>query len=317
MEEVLVLGLPSIMPALESLYSHKYKFLKLFNSKLSLLPFLQTQNVTPSSIRAILSNPLQALTADLLRLLPAVALIITTSVGTDHIDLLECRRRSIQVLSVREGSSADDVAEFAVGLLIDALCKISAADRHIRKCVSYNFPLPSNSKLGGKRVGIVGLGRIGGEVAKRLEAFDCRVMYHSRKEKPFVSYPFCSNVVELAGNSDILVVCCSLNEQTRHIINREVMLALGKDGVIVNVGRGALIDEKELVGCLMEREIRGAGLDVFENEPNVPKDLFALDNVVLTPHAASLTNESSKKKYELVAESLDTFFASKPPVTPE
>ncbi|XP_016164135.1 uncharacterized protein LOC107606606 [Arachis ipaensis] len=141
-----------------------------------------------------------------------------------------------------------------------------------------------NFQLGGKRVGIIGLGRIGGEVAKRLEAFDCIIMYHSRNKNPSVSYTFYSNVVDLASNSDVLILCCPLTEQTKYIVNKEVMLALGKGGIIVNVGRGALIDEKELVQCLMEGEIRGAGLDVFENEPNVPEELFALDNVVLSPH---------------------------------
>ena len=149
--------------------------------------------------------------------------------------------------------------------------------------------------------------------AKRLEAFGCRIMYNSRNQKPFVSYPFYSNVVELAGNSDVLVLSCSLNEQTRHIVKREVMLALGKEGVIVNIGRGDLIDEKELVRCLMEGEIKGAGLDVFENEPNVPNELFPLDNVVLSPHAASLTSDGFTEVCELAAEALELFFSSKLP----
>ena len=116
---------------------------------------------------------------------------------------------------------------------------------------------------------------------------------------------------ELAGNSDVLVLSCSLNEQTRHIVKREVMLALGKEGVIVNIGRGDLIDEKELVRCLMEGEIKGAGLDVFENEPNVPNELFPLDNVVLSPHAASLTSDGFTEVCELAAEALELFFSSK------
>lgn len=171
-------------------------------------------------------------------------------------------------------------------------------------------------QLKGKRVGIVGLGKIGTAVAKRLEAFDCRIMYNSRNQKPFVSYPFYSNVVELAGSSDVLVLCCPLNEQTRHIVNREVMLALGKDGFIVNVGRGALIDEKELVQCLMEGEIGGAGLDVFEKEPIVPNELFSLDNVVLSPHASSFTSDGFSETCKLAAEALQVFFSSNRPCTP-
>ncbi|KAK7349592.1 hypothetical protein VNO77_07075 [Canavalia gladiata] len=126
-------------------------------------------------------------------------------------------------------------------------------------------------ELGDKKVGIIGLGSIVLEVARRLVgAFGCAVSYNTRSKKLFVSYPYYSNVVELATNSDVVVLCCPLNDQTRHIINREVMLALGKGGVIINVGRGDLIDEKELVKCLMEGGIGGVGLDVFESEPNVP-----------------------------------------------
>ncbi|KAJ1413693.1 hypothetical protein SESBI_19516 [Sesbania bispinosa] len=314
LEPVLVLGLPSIFPAFETLNSHKYSFLKAFPSKLPLPQFLATHNVNPSSIRAILCNPVQPLTADILHLFPSLGLVVTTSAGTDHIDLLECRRLAVQVVTAA-GLFAEDVADMAVGLLIDVLCKISAADRYLRNSVpSEPSNFPRRSKLGGKRVGIVGLGRIGGEVAKRLETFDCRILYHSRNEKSFVSYPFYSNVVELASNSDAIVICCPLTEQTRHIINREVILALGKDGVIVNVGRGALIDERELVRCLMEGDIGGAGLDVFESEPHVPKELFSLDNVVLSPHVAAHTEESFNNKCEVVAGTLEAFFISKSPI---
>jgi hydroxypyruvate reductase 2 len=127
-----------------------------------------------------------------------------------------------------------------------------------------------------------------------------------------VSYPFYTNVCELAANSDALIICCGLTDQTRHMINREVLLALGKEGVIVNIGRGAIIDEKEMVQCLAEGEIGGAGLDVFENEPNVPKEFFALDNVVLEPHLAVFTPESFKALRDLMIGNLEAFFSNKP-----
>ncbi|KAK7292545.1 hypothetical protein RJT34_15396 [Clitoria ternatea] len=314
LQPLLVLGLPSIFPAFETLNSHKYIFLKAFYSKLPLLQFLATKNVAPSSIRVILCDPRQRLTSDMLALLPSVGFVFTTTAGTDHVDISECHRRGIQVVSIGS-QAADDVADMSIGLLIDVLYKISSSNRFVKKGIvaskSCNFTL--SPKLGGKRVGIVGLGRIGGEVAKRLEAFGCKVMYHSRSEKPFVSYPYCSNVVDLASNSDHLVVCCPLTKQTRHIINREVMLALGKNGVIVNVGRGPVINEKELVRCLIQGEIGGAGLDVFEEEPKVPKELFELENVVLSPHAGAHTKESCQIKCELVAASLEAFFISQPP----
>lgn len=161
-------------------------------------------------------------------------------------------------------------------------------------------------------MGIVGLGNIGLEVAKRLEGFGCKVLYNSRKEKPFVSYPFYSNVTELAAESDVLIICCALTEQTRHMINKEVMLALGKDGVIVNVGRGQIINEKEMVECLKKGELGGAALDVFENEPLVPAEFFEMDNVVLSPHASVLTPESMKALCELIVSNLEYFFSNKP-----
>ncbi|CAJ1949920.1 unnamed protein product [Sphenostylis stenocarpa] len=337
---LLVFGPPTIFPVFEAQNFHNYRFLKAFSSQVPLRQFLTEQKVDPSSIQAIFCNPVQKVSADVIRLLPSLRIIVTSSTGTDHIDLVECSRHGIQVVSTA-GDHAGDVADMAVGLLLDVMWKISAADLHVRK---WGPSMPLNLSFGskvllilllvqsmgalyiasfgfvfqlkGKRVGIVGLGKIGTAVAKRLEAFDCRIMYNSRNEKPFVSYPFYSNVVELAGNSDVLVLCCSLNEQTRHIINREVMLGLGKDGVIINVGRGALIDEKELVRCLMEAEIWGAGLDVFENEPKVPNELFALDNVVLSPHASSFTSDSFTESCKRSAEALEVFFSSNISSTP-
>ncbi|KAF8036170.1 hypothetical protein BT93_C2005 [Corymbia citriodora subsp. variegata] len=193
------------------------------------------------------------------------------------------------------------------------LRKLSAGDQHVT-CGLWRsegqFAL--GSKLGGKRVGIVGMGRIGQEVAKRLEAFGCAISYQSRKKKPYVSYPFYSNVYELATNCDALIICCGLTEQTHHMINREVLLALGKEGVIVNIGRGSSIDEKEMVQLLVQGELGGAGLDVFENEPIVPEELLALDNVVLSPHRAVYTPETLTDLCDLVVGNLEAFFSNKP-----
>lgn len=156
------------------------------------------------------------------------------------------------------------------------------------------------------------MGSIGIRVAKRLEAFDCHIAYNSRKKKPCFPFPYYENVPDLAAESDALIICCALTDKTRHIINRDVMKALGKEGVIINVGRGALVNEKDLVKFLVEGQIGGAGLDVFENEPNVPKELFGLDNVVLSPHRAGATPESLQALEEAVIGNLDAFFSNKP-----
>ncbi|XP_002281980.1 glyoxylate/hydroxypyruvate reductase HPR3 [Vitis vinifera] len=254
--------------------------------------------------------------SDTLRHLPSLQCIVGSSAGVDHIDLEECRRRGITVTNA--GSSfCEDGADFAIGLLIDVLRRISAADRYVRAGL---WPMkgdyPLGSKLGGKRVGIVGLGKIGSEIAKRLVAFGCRIAYNSRNKKSSVSFPYYANICNLAANSDILIICCALTKETHHLIDKDVMTALGKEGVIINVGRGGLINEKELVQCLVQGQIRGAGLDVFENEPDVPKELFELENVVLSPHKAIATLESLASLQELIVGNLEAFFSNKPLLSP-
>ncbi|XP_058745608.1 glyoxylate/hydroxypyruvate reductase HPR3-like [Vicia villosa] len=278
--------------------------------------FIATNPHQASSIHAIVCTTLFPVNADVLDLLPSLRLVCASSAGTNHIDLSECQRRGIQV-SGAGNIFSEDVADMAVALLIDVSRKISAADRFLRRHLqhaSWDFPL--GSKLTGKKIGIVGMGRIGSEVAKRLEGFSCKISYNSRNKKPLLSYPYYSTVLELATNTNVLILCCELNDQTRHIVNKQVMLALGKGGIIVNVGRGSLIDEKELLRCLIEDEIGGAGLDVFENEPHVPKEFFFLDNVVLSPHAGVLTSESFNGISKVVEQNLEAFFSNRPLITP-
>ncbi|XVE73971.1 hypothetical protein DITRI_Ditri11bG0161200 [Diplodiscus trichospermus] len=268
------------------------------------------------SVQALLLSGTHPVTSDTLRLLPSPGLIVTTSAGLNHIDLPECQRRGISIAGAGNLYS-EDLADLAVGLLIDVLRKISVADRYIRRQLwpsKGEFPL--GFKLRGKQVGIVGLGSIGLEVAKRLEAFGCNILYNSRRKKPSIQYPYYSNILELAKNSDVLIICCELTEQTRHMINKEVLLALGKEGVIINVGHSAVIDEQEMMGCLMRGEIGGAGLDVFEKEPDVPKQLFALDNVVLSPHRAAHSQETILALRDLVVGNFEAFFSNKPLLTP-
>ncbi|KAJ0745101.1 putative hydroxyphenylpyruvate reductase [Helianthus annuus] len=171
-------------------------------------------------------------------------------------------------------------------------------------------------QFSGKKVGILGLGRIGTAIAKRAESFNCSISYLSRSEKPESKYKYYPSVIKLASNCDILVVACALTEQTRHIINREVIDALGPKGVLVNIGRGAHVDERELVSALVEGRLAGAGLDVFEHEPQVPEELFGLDNVVVLPHVASSTVETEMAMADLVVGNLEAHFLKKPLLTP-
>ncbi|KAF5729926.1 glyoxylate/hydroxypyruvate reductase HPR3-like [Tripterygium wilfordii] len=267
-------------------------------------------------VRALVCVGHTPLKSDVLGLLPSLELVVGSSAGVEHIDLPECRRRGIAVTNAGTAFS-EDVADCAIALLIDVLRRVSSGDRYVRsglwpKCGH----IALGSKLGGKRIGIIGLGNIGSEIAKRLLAFGCSIAYNSRKKKVSVPFPFYANVRDLAANSDVLVLCCSLTNETYHIINTDVMKALGKDGVVINVGRGGLVDEKELVRSLVGGEIGGAGLDVFEDEPDVPKELCELDNVVLSPHASVLTPESFEALHDTVLANLNAFFSNKPLVSP-
>lgn len=307
--QVIILKQPSLFRLFENQLLQKFQLLKAWESPLPTHTFLTTH---AQSVQAMICSGMTPVTADVLQHLASLRLVVSTSAGVNHIDLPECKRRGIAVANAGTVFS-EDCADMAVALLIDVWRKLTAADRYVRKGLwPVNGEYPLGSKLGGKRVGIVGLGSIGLEVAKRLEAFGCIISYNSRKKKPSVSYPYYSNVSELAADSDVLIICCALTDQTRHMINKKVMLALGKEGVIVNIARGAIIDEKEMVQCLVNGEIGGAGLDVFENEPEVPKELFSLDNVVMSPHRAVFTPDSFLADHELIIGNLEAFFSNKP-----
>lgn len=311
--EILVLGQPGFIRKYEELLSDKFQILKPRESPLPLEEFL---SIHAQKTKAVVCSAAFKLKSDILLLLPSLGLVVTTSVGVDHIDLDECRRRGISVAHAADIFSAD-VADLAVGLLIDVLRKISGANRYVKSGLwPARGKYPLGNKLGGKKVGIVGLGNIGQAVAKRLEAFGCQISYLSKHKKPSVSYTFYASAMELASHCDILVICCALNEKTHHLINKEVLLALGKEGVVVNIARGGIIDEKELVKCLQEGLISGSGLDVFEKEPNVPQELFNLDNVVLSPHFAIFTEESFRNLYKLVSGNLEAYFSNKPLISP-
>ncbi|KAA0049013.1 hypothetical protein IC582_012312 [Cucumis melo] len=313
--QVLVLGPPSIFPYLESQFPNRFFFLKPWLYNLPLTQFL-TSYAQSTQALLIRGGGSTQLTSAIIDCLPSLKLVVTSSVGVDHLDLPELRRRGVAIANAGNLFS-EDAADMAVGLLIDVLRKVSAGDRFVRQGLwSKKGDFPPGLKLSGKRIGILGLGKIGSEVAKRLEGFGCKVSYNSRTKKSMAPYSYYSNVYELAANTEALIICCALTKETYHLINKEVMQALGKDGVIVNVGRGLIIDEKEMIRCLIQGEIGGAGLDVFENEPNVPEELFNLDNVVLSPHNAVMTYESKVELSKLVVNNLEAFFSNKPLVSP-
>ncbi|KAK9130920.1 hypothetical protein Sjap_011407 [Stephania japonica] len=268
-----------------------------------------------NSIRAVVGNASAGADADLINALPKLEIVSSFSVGLDKIDLGKCREKGIRVTNTPDVLT-DDVADLAIALMLAVLRRICESDRYVRSGLWKKGDFKLTTKFSGKSVGILGLGRIGIAIAKRAEAFSCPVSYYSRKEKPDTKYKYYPSVLELAANCDILVVACSLTEETRHIINREVIDTLGPKGVIINIGRGPHVDEPELVSALVEGRLGGAGLDVYEHEPHVPEELFKLENVVLLPHVGSGTWETRTAMADLVIGNLEAHFLNKPLLTP-
>ncbi len=248
--------------------------------------------------------------------LPTLRAIVHFGVGVDSTDVEEARRRGI-VVSNTPDVLTDCVADTAVGLVIDVMRGLSAADRFVRRgdwAAGAGFPLAR--RVSGTRVGILGLGRIGLAVAHRLEAFGTTITYHSRSEKPGVAYGYAASPRELAAACDVLVVTASGGPESEHLVDAEVLDALGPDGFLVNVARGSVVDERALVKALTDGRLAGAGLDVFVDEPRVPVELLECDDVVLLPHLASGTVETRNAMAALVLENLESFLRDGSLVTP-
>lgn len=278
----------------------------------SLPHFLQQHS---NSIHAVVSNAAHGADAQLIDSLPNLEIVASYSVGVDKIDLCKCKERGIKVTNTPDVLT-DDVADLAIGLILCTLRRVCVADAFVRTGAWLNSDFPLSTKFTGKSVGIIGLGRIGYAIAKRVQAFGCHVSYCSRSKKPNVQYKYYEKVIDLAANCEILVVSCSLTEETHHIINREVLDAMGSKSILINIGRGAHIVESELVSALDEGRLGGAGLDVFENEPHVPEELLKLDNVVIMSHVGSDTVETCKAMADLVLRNLEAHFLKKPLLTP-
>ncbi|XP_047306289.1 glyoxylate/hydroxypyruvate reductase HPR3-like [Impatiens glandulifera] len=290
------------------------KFIHRFGSRFRLIdPLLPSFSPADANLsRILVCVGLAPVNPSTLDRFPSIQCVIGTSAGVDHIDTGECHRRGIKVTNAGIAFS-EDVADYAIGLLIDVLRRISASQRYIRSAswpVKGDYPL--GSTLGGKRIGIIGLGSIGSMIATRLESFGCIISYSSRTEKSKTTYTYFKSVDNLARNCDILIACCSLTSETHHIINQETMMLLGKEGIVINVGRGGLVNEKALVEALIKGELGGAGLDVYEEEPVVSRELFKLDNVVLSPHCAVFTPEGMEMMLDVVGTNIEAFLANKP-----
>ncbi|TXL89969.1 2-hydroxyacid dehydrogenase [Streptomyces sp. IB2014 016-6] len=252
---------------------------------------------------------------DLMDALPRLGAIVNFGVGYETTDVPRARALGIQVSNTPDVLT-DCVADLAVGALIDVMRRLSAADRYVRRgdWVPGGFPL--TTRVSGKRVGILGLGRIGRAIARRLEGFDVELSYHSRTAVTDVPYSYADSPQALAAGADVLVVAAAGGAGTRDLVSAEVLEALGPRGYLVNVARGSVIDEPALVAALVKGGIAGAALDVFVDEPRVPPALLELDTVVLLPHIASGTHETREAMGELAFRNLHRFMTEGTLVTP-
>ncbi|MES2450599.1 MAG: 2-hydroxyacid dehydrogenase [Pseudomonadota bacterium] len=266
----------------------------------------------PPTTRAIVGGGSVKVDQALLDRLPALEIVSVNGVGHERIDLEAARARGVRVTTTLD-ILTDDVADLAIGLMLAVDRRIAFNDRTIRDG-GWNVPLGRRSS--GRRIGIFGFGTIGQAIARRAAVFAREVLYTARHERPDSGYRFAPDIGALAEACDTLILIAPGGDATRNIVDASVLAKLGKDGVLINVARGSLVDEPALIAALADGTIAGAGLDVFADEPTVPGALKAMDQVVLVPHQGSATVESRTEMAALVVANLDAHFAGKPLLTP-
>jgi lactate dehydrogenase-like 2-hydroxyacid dehydrogenase len=267
-----------------------------------------------ANVRGVVTNAMSGLSAAVIEALPKLEICAIMGVGLETTDLAAARARGIVVTTTPV--LYDDVADLGVILALCASRRIVAADRFVRAGRWLEGRIAPARKFSGKRAGILGLGRIGTALAPRLAAFGLRIGYYDPLPKPGVPYQAYETPLALAQNSDILFLCAAGGQGGGHIVTAEILDALGPEGIFVNVARGWLVDEAALVRALKDGRLGAAGLDVFEHEPQVPVELLGLDNVVLTPHIASNTEETMRAMGECVLDNVRSWFVGKGPITP-
>ncbi len=268
---------------------------------------------TGPRIRGIVSYSGAALVdAALLATLPDVRIIANMGVGYESIDLAVTKARGIVVTNAG-GVNAIDVGENAFAMILALARGVVAGDRYVRAGRwAKEGRRKMTSRVTGRTVGILGLGHIGMEVAKRAAASDMTVFYHNRHKRTDVPYSHCETVLDLARAADFLVVATPGGAETEHLVDAAVLEALGPEGALINIARGTVVDEPAMVAMLLDGRLGGAGLDVFEDEPNVPEALFDLDNVVLQPHQGGATHEGVAAAVDLVGFNMRAYFNGEP-----
>lgn len=260
-----------------------------------------------SKVTAVVGTGGAKVDKKLLMMLPNVKLIAICGVGYDGVDIAAAKEKDI-VVTHTPGVLTDDVADLAFGLVLSIGRRIPHADRFVRNGDWVDDAFMLTHKVSGARLGIVGMGRIGRAIAKRASAFDMHIAYASRSPKADLPYRFYDDVAALAAEVDYLVVAVPGGDVTHHLIDSEVLVALGQKGYLINIARGSVVDQPVLVQALKDKTIAGAALDVFWDEPIVDPELRRLSNVVLTPHIASATVETRNAMAALTMQNLQAFY---------
>lgn len=266
-------------------------------------------------IRAIAASGESKVTAALIARLPALEIISVFGVGYDGVDVAAARARNVMVTHTPAVLN-DDVADLALALMLAVARQIPVADRYVREGRWPSGPMPLGRKMSGARLGLVGMGRIAEAIAQRAQAFGMSIAYTARNARPHLPYRHYPSAEALAREVDYLVVITPGGAATRHLINADVLKALGSQGVLINVARGSVVDQQALTDALAQGVIAAAGLDVFDNEPNVPEALRMLPNVVLTPHIGSATRQTRQAMGDLAFANLQAHFGGQPVRTP-
>ncbi len=263
----------------------------------------------------VATNHTAKIDAALMARLPKLELVSSFGVGYDHIDAAWAGAHGI-VVTHTPGVLDAEVADIAMALTLAAVRRLPQAERYLREGRWTKAPYPLTASLRGRTMGILGLGRIGREIAQRATAFGLDVVYHGRKPQDDAPYLYYPTLEGMAKACDILMVAAPGGAATRKLVNREILQALGSDGVLVNISRGSVVDEAALIEALANGTILAAGLDVFENEPNVPAALLALDNAVLLPHVGSASTTTRLAMANLVVDNVLSWIGGKGPLSP-
>ncbi len=268
-------------------------------------------------VRAMaVSAPVERINDALLARFPDLEIIASFGVGYDHIDVSAAAWREVVVTHTPDVLT-EEVADTALGLLLCTVRELPRAERYLRsgKWRERDYPL-SRATLRNRVVGLVGMGRIGRAIARRLEAFGVPIAYHTRQPRRELAYRHYPNLIDMARAVDILLVIVPGGTATRNLIDAKVLEALGPEGILINVARGSVVDEPALIAALKQGKIMAAGLDVFAREPNVPEELMAMENVVLLPHLGSASAFTREKMDQLLVDNILAWAAGEPPLTP-